>query len=76
MTIRQKIYMWTKNEIRTLMSLWDTKSPDDIAESLRITKTQVMYMVGMIRKVNPTALTRKRKNAYLNTMINEVLAEN
>lgn len=67
-------HSWTKDEVKRIVSLWDQKNPDELANDLNISKLQLMYMVGLIRK-NGYKLTRKRKNGTLSILIKEALSE-
>lgn len=68
-------HQWTKAEIKTLLTLWESNSVSDIAEKLGVTTAQVNYMATEIRKINPTLVTKKRNKMQLRSLISEVLAE-
>jgi hypothetical protein len=72
---REKRHQFTKEEIRKVLTLWETKSLADIAIALNLTEFQVQYIAGQIRKVDPTILPRKKKANVLQGLIREILTE-
>lgn len=66
--------MWTKGEIKKLAQLWESSSIDDLAEEMGLEEKQIKYMVAKMRTAGFN-LTKKRKAAYIDLLIKEVLAE-
>ena len=64
--------LWTKNEIKTVMTLWETATTQQIAEKLKRKPSQVSAIAVKIRKMG-FDLPRKRINGYLDTLLREVL---
>lgn len=67
-------HMWTKEEIKKLLNLWNTKNIQEIATELNVTEDNVKYMSFILRK-NGFALSLKRKNGYIQTLLAELKAE-
>ena len=59
-----KSHMWTKEDIKTLATLWETASKEEIAEKLNITSGQVGSMAQRFKKVG-FALPRKRRSGAI-----------
>lgn len=66
--------MWTKEELRTILLLWDQISFSELAEKLDITHFQLHYMVKKMNK-NGFNLQRKRNIGRLDSMLKELKAE-
>lgn len=67
-------HFWTKDEIKKVANVWESTNPQDLADDLKIEHKQLMYMVKKMRDVG-FKLTKKRKVAYINTLLNEVMSE-
>lgn len=67
-------HMWTKQEIKTLYTIWDANSIEDIAEALGIEVGQVKYMVQQMRKQG-FPLQKKRNLGKTMLMLKELKAE-
>jgi len=65
--------MWTKQDIMKVIDIWDSKSTDDIAKELGVSKKQITALAYRIRKVYP--LQRKRNNGTLRLLIEETVSE-
>lgn len=65
---------FTKKEIRTVIELWNENSTDNIAERLGISKNQVVYLAGHIRKAG-YKLPRKTIIGRTQSLIKEVINE-
>lgn len=72
---KDKSHMWTKQEIKKILSLWDSSTPEELAESFNVKKTQLMYIILKMRQAG-IKLAKKHKNGYLSNLIQEVLQEN
>ena len=67
-------YMWTKKGITTVLTLWDKKNVEEIAEELGVDRKQVIYIAGQMRAAGMD-LSRKSKHGYLSSLIKEVAGE-
>jgi len=74
MTKREKSHMWTKEEIKNLVSLWDTSTLDDISLQLGLPKEKIIYMAMSIRKQG-FYLARKTTFGVKRSLIAESLKE-
>ena len=66
--------MWTKEEIKKFIKLWDSCTKDELAEELGINRSQVGSMAGRLRKAG-LELTRKSRHGEVAILIKEVIAE-
>ena len=57
--------MWTKEDIATLATLWETSTKEEIANKIGITPSQVGSMVARFKKVG-YKLPRKHSNTGVN----------
>lgn len=67
-----KYHMWTKEEIKKFVQIWDSKTLDELVEEMGLTRSQLISMAYYIRKAG-YKLPRKRKNGYLLSLIKEAL---
>lgn len=65
---------WTKDEIATVIDLWQSSSLDDIALKLQRERKHIVYIAAQIRKAG-YQLPKKRINGKLKSLISEVLLE-
>lgn len=70
----KQYHIWTKDEVRKIAQIWETKSIGEIAEELGVRPEQVSYMVGEMRK-NGFNLSKKYRRNEIQSMLKEVLAE-
>ncbi len=66
--------MYTKQDIKVVIELWETSNTAEIAKELDITSQQVQYLAGQIRKFG-YKLTRKTVRGYMGTLVKEVMGE-
>ena len=67
-------HSWTKDEIKSLVSLWETKTVDEIAEELKLQRQQITYMAGRIRH-NGFKLTRHHRDGVTALLVKEAMKE-
>lgn len=67
--------MWTKDEVRRLLDMWESTSVQEIADELERTRPQIIAMASKMRKVG-FRIPHKHRRDYLNHMLEEVLREN
>ena len=67
-------HQWTKDEIKALVSLWDTKTTLEIAAELNLKNNQVTYMAKRVRD-SGYALPKHRRNGYMASLVKEAIAE-
>lgn len=67
-------HIWTKDQIKTIIKLWDTETPESLADELGVHKDQLMYMVHLIR-VKGLKLIRKRRNGTMSLLVEEAIKE-
>lgn len=66
--------MWTKDEVRTIATIWEHETADDVAKKLKRTKTQINYMTAQMRRAG-FKLAKKHRKGTLLVMLGEVLKE-
>jgi DNA-binding MarR family transcriptional regulator len=67
-------HMWTKQEIKEVIKLWESSNLNDISEHLNLTISQVQSMAKQIRKAGFN-LPKKSKVSTAQKMVKEVLSE-
>lgn len=72
--VKASSHMWTKDEIRRVVKVWESSTPEDIGKELGVTRLQVNQIAGKLRKAGVN-LTKKRQAGYLSKLINEVANE-
>jgi len=70
----KKSYMWTKENIRVLVNIWEKSTVEEIADKLDVDKRKVTYMANVIRKQG-YPLSRKHVKSRAKIMIDEVMSE-
>lgn len=65
---------FTKDQIREVMNLWETKSTDEIAEKLGLNKGAISYLANVIRKEG-YRLPKKHKIGILRALVKDVIQE-
>lgn len=63
---------WTKEEIRRMVDLWETKTLEEVAEEMGVKTSRITYMAHQIRKAG-YPLAMKRRTGYIRTLISEAL---
>lgn len=66
--------MWTKNEIKKVMDLWEKTSTESIAKELGRTRPQISYIATQLRKAG-FKLARKRVVGRMASLLKEAIAE-
>ena len=67
-------HSWTKDEIKALVNVWESKTLDQISAILDIRKANVQVMAAKLRKAGMT-LTKKKTKGTLDLLIAEVVSE-
>lgn len=67
--------MWTKDEMRLLMDLWDSSNPEEIGEKIGVSRQKVNYMANVMRKAG-VPLQLKYQRGTVSLMIKELIADN
>lgn len=63
--------MWTKEEMKYIVKVWDEATLDDICDKFEVSKSQIMYIVTQLRK-NGIKLAKKHVTGRLQALIDEV----
>jgi len=71
---RTKSHMWTKDDIKEVIRLWDDATLEQIAERINVPKYKIQWMAKQIRKAGHD-LPLKRKNLNTQLLIKEVLRD-
>lgn len=69
-----KSFMWTKENIKTLMKLWEAETVEGIGEKMNLNKTQVQYMANNIRKMG-YPLAKKHNISQTKALVEETMKE-
>lgn len=67
-------HMWTKEDIKKLVTIWDDCTKQEVADEMNLTPVQVGSMVRRIRLAG-YPLARKTSKGTMNLMIDEVFDE-
>ena len=67
-------HMWTKDNVKKLLALWDTKSMREIADEIGVEVKNVQYMAHNLR-LKGFPLAKKHVTGQLQTLLNEVAEE-
>lgn len=73
-TARSSRANFTKENIREVMDLWESKTTDQIAEKLGVNRNSITYIANIIRKEG-VRLPKKHRVGYIRGLIKEVIAE-
>lgn len=71
---KNKGHQWNKEEIKRLITLWETKNAAELAEEMNLSIPQVMYMANQIRKEG-YKLPKHNKIGEVRNLIKEVISE-
>lgn len=66
--------MWTKDELKKVLKMWDSKTTEEIAEELGVKKVQVQGIANKFRKLG-VKLAKKHRVGYMNNLMKEVIKE-
>lgn len=66
--------MWTKDEMKKVLELWDKKTRDDICKELVITKNQLLYITSVFKKAGIKLPTKHHKGRIIN-LVRELAQE-
>lgn len=67
-------HMWTKEEIRTVLELWQDSSVADIAAEIGVDPARVVYIAQQIRRAG-YELPKKHIKGRTMSMVEDVIAE-
>ena len=70
---KAETHQWTKDEIKKLAKVWESKTMNELATEFGLEKTQLTYIAGKIRKVFPKLLAKKHRRGEMNALITEAL---
>lgn len=71
---RNPRHMWTKDDIKTVLKLWDTENSDYICKKLDISYMQLQYITKEIRKAG-IPIAKKHSKGNLQGLLKEIKAE-
>lgn len=67
-------YTWTKESLKSVINLWESKTLDEISKELGVNIQNVIYIASRIRKAGYD-LPRKKKRGTVDLLIKEVIKE-
>jgi len=67
--------MWTKDDLKLVLKLWESKTTDEIAAELGVVPQMIHYVAKQIRLVDPKALPKKHRIGELQALIRDVFAK-
>lgn len=68
-------HLWTKNDIRKLIDLWESKTIAELAEEIGCKESAVAFMAYQLRKEGFTLSRRKRQVGITRKLIKDVIDE-
>jgi len=74
MTTRDIAHMWTKDELKQVVELWDKISAKDLCIKLNVKYQQLTYIVKEMRKAG-LILNKKHINGHVQSLIKEMMSE-
>jgi len=66
--------MWTKDEIKQIIEMWEKYTVQEMMKKLNLREDQVHYMAAALRKAG-FVLPRKHRNGNLSNLIQEIHSE-
>lgn len=66
--------MWTKDEIRTLVEIWESSTLEEISEKMGVDIPRIKALAARLRKFG-WPLAQKHKRGVSGNLIREVAAE-
>lgn len=72
--MKKRYTQWTKDEMKTLFQLWESKDMDDIMDELNRSKEQIRTMRNRMVKMG-FDLPQKHRVNYIQNLLNEVKKE-
>jgi biotin operon repressor len=73
-TIKRPKHLFTKDEAKKLLTLWEGSTKQQIADKLEIRIDQVSYLATQMKK-SGFKLQRKSSKGYLNGMLKDLYNE-
>ncbi len=74
MDTTRKSYMWTKDNIKQVINLWDTHTSSQLCEKLGCRAFQLQHIAKNLRR-NGVVLPKKHTRGKIDSLIKEVIAE-
>jgi hypothetical protein len=71
---REQTISWTKEEMKKLIAMWETKTVLELCDELGRRREQILYMANQMRRAG-LDLPRKSKRGLIRGLILEVKAE-
>ena len=73
---RRKVgnHLWTKDELKQVIRLWDSKTKMELAAEIGVTKENLNYIATQLRNAG-VKLARKSTRGYLQGLIHEAVKE-
>lgn len=66
--------MWTKQELKKVLEMWETKTTESIAAEFKVSKATIQQMATKFRKLG-AKLAKKHRVGYLDNLMKEVIKE-
>lgn len=66
--------MWTKDELKVVLTQWNSKTTAQLAEELGVNTQQIMYIAAQARKLGYD-LPKKHKAGVIQNLLREVITE-
>lgn len=71
---KKTYHLWTKDELKQLVRLWDDKTTDELAEEFGVQKHSIYYIAKEFRK-HGYKLPKKHHVGKTGSLIQEVIKE-
>ena len=72
--MKNKYHNWTKEEIKTVIELWENTTIGDLAEKLGVSVSQIHVLRARLNEAG-VKLSRKRVRHCVGTLIKEMLED-
>lgn len=67
-------HLWTKDELKKIINMWDSSSMEEILEETGLTRSQISSIRYGLKKAG-YVLTAKKAKGYRQLLVTEVLRE-
>lgn len=67
-------HQWTKEDIKVVMTQWESNTTEEISEQLGVSKGQISYVAKELRLAGHH-LPKKRRNGYMRNLIAECISD-
>lgn len=68
-----KSHMWTKDDLKKVLQLWESNTKEEIAAEIGVTELQLYHAVGQLRKAGFN-IPKKHKKGQLRNLLEELAA--